>query len=188
MRISSIRDRSVCDFTVGLIAIRCLRLDYIVRQKTLLLSATALVLLSLVVFVLSERTLNWVGYRDLEVQFEVVDAENENPIPNATIFVRTDAGGHCEDRVAREFSMTANENGKSSQICKQCMCFGGKSRFKDTFGIHLPLWWFHASAKGYSESAVTYLNAPEYKSMVDRDRPILLISIPIRLQRNRLSD
>ncbi len=83
-------------------------------------------------------SVKWVGRTDLEVGFMVTDAETGLPISNATIRVRTEAGGFCDDREQRSFTIATDANGLAKHICTNCMCFGSRSAFENTFVVHLP--------------------------------------------------
>lgn len=114
----------------------------------------------------------WVGRTDVNVQFIVADTDSEQPIANATIYIRAESGGFCEDREPGEFTLTTDRNGVAYHISRQCVCFGSKGTFKDTFGIHLPNWWCRASASGYIDSKPVYLDVPDNKKCIQRGTPI----------------
>lgn len=129
------------------------------------------------------NSVKWVGHTDLVVSFIVTDAETGLPIPNATVGVRAEGGGFCDDREPGSFTMTTDANGIAKQTCKNCMCFGSRSAFENTFVVHLPYWWFHATATGYSDSKSEYLDLPIHIQRVQRGKPNATLSIPISLKR-----
>jgi hypothetical protein len=127
------------------------------------------------------QSVKWVGRTDLEMHFLVTDAATGQPIPNAVVQIRAEAGGFCDDQENRRFTITADGNGHAKHVCTNCMCFGSRSCFENTFAVHLPWWWVNAKAIGYSDSEPEYINVPENSQRVERGKPFPSIAIPIRL-------
>jgi hypothetical protein len=148
--------------------------------KSLAFSAAALLIVAFIAF---GRTIKWVGHTDLDVRFLVTDADTDQSIPNATIHIRAEPGGFCDDPSQPAFTITTDENGHANHLCSNCMCFGSKGIFEDTFGMHLPSWWLHATATGYSATKPAFLNVPENTRQVQPGNRIATLSVPIRLRK-----
>jgi hypothetical protein len=63
------------------------------------------------------------------------------------------------------------------------VCFGCRSVFEDTYVVHLPWWWFHATAAGYSNSDPEFLDVPANVLRVKRGQTFATISIPVQLKK-----
>jgi hypothetical protein len=124
-----------------------------------------------------------VGHTDLEVRFDVIDANTGQPIPNATVHVYAEPGGFCADSGAQEFTITADEHGHAMHLYKSCMCCGSNGLFEDTFAVYLPFWWFRATAADYSDTSADYLDAPKFRQEVRRGKPAATIALPIPLRK-----
>ncbi|WP_010586814.1 hypothetical protein [Schlesneria paludicola] len=125
----------------------------------------------------------WVGRTDLEVRFLLTDRETGQPIPNATIHVRTGPGGFCRDRETREFTIVTDAHGNAKQMCEECMCSGSRSTFENTYNVHLPRWRFYATAIDYSATDPTDLEFGNTVQKVQRGDSFAVISLSIRLQK-----
>lgn len=130
------------------------------------------------------QSIKWVGHTDLDVRFVVIDTDTGQAIPNATIHVRAEPGGFCEDTESREFTITTDANGHAMHHCKNCMCFGSESAFEDTFAVHLPWWRFHVTAVGYMDTAPQYLDVPKIRRQVQRGKPSATLEVPISLRKS----
>jgi len=128
------------------------------------------------------KLIHWVGKTDLQVSFVVTDAQTGQPIPQATIHIRVEPGGFCDDRGPREFTITTNDKGHAKHLCTNCMSFGSNGIFRDTFGIHLPWWWFHTTAAGYFDSDPAYLDTLDNARPVRSRQSFAIVTIPIQLQ------
>ncbi len=148
------------------------------------LTAALLFVSGLWIISICVQCVKWVGRTDLEVCFIVTDAETGQQIPNATIQVRAEAGGFCDDCERRKFTVAADGIGCAKHSCTNCMCFGSRSAFEETFVVHLPWWWFNAKATGYSDSEPEYLDLPGNIQRVQRGKPFATIVIPIRLHKD----
>ncbi len=129
--------------------------------KWLAFSGAAFFIVGIVLLFTVGQAITWVGHTDLEVRFVVTDANSGQPIPNATVHVRAEPGGFCENSDPKEFELTTDENGHATHLCKNCMCFGSNSLFEDTFAVHLPWWWFRVMADGYAGTDPEYLDMPQ---------------------------
>jgi hypothetical protein len=64
------------------------------------------------------------------------------------------------------------------------MCFASKSLVEDTFPVHLPWWWFHVTAVGYSDTNPEFLDVPNNAGKVQRLERSATIAVPILLREN----
>lgn len=125
----------------------------------------------------------WVGHTDLEVRFIVTDAETGRPVAHATIHIRAESGGFCDDPQSAKFTIKTDKNGHAKRLATNCECFGSRGTFEDTFGSHVPPWSFHASAAGYSATIPADLDVRKHARRVQRGGPFATLSVPIRLRR-----
>lgn len=125
----------------------------------------------------------WVGHADLRVRFAVVDAATAQPIPGAKVHIQAERGGHCADCEAREFTLTTESNGHAEELVTQCLTFGSRSFWENTWFIHLPWWQFRISADGYEPGASTNLDQPQYLQLAERGYPTAHLTVPVKLQR-----
>lgn len=151
--------------------------------RSLLFASAAILVVGLVAFFALGPTINWVGHTDIEVRFVITDAETGQPIPNAMVHICAEAGAFCDDPQQLEFTITADKDGHASQLATNCMCFGSKGTFKDTFASRLPKWSFHATATGYSAAEPAYLDVAKNARQVQRGDPFATLSVPIRMQK-----
>lgn len=159
-----------------------------VHRSFFIIIAVALIPVAIGTVLHFGNSVKWVGTTDLMVRFCVTDAETGQPVSNATVGIRAEPGGVYGDRQARRFMTTTDVDGIVQQTCARCMCFGSRSAFEDTYFVHLPDWWFHATASGYVDSEPEYLNQPVHIVRVQRGTPSATISVPIQLrQRGRVS-
>ncbi len=63
------------------------------------------------------------------------------------------------------------------------MCFGSRGFLKDTYAVHLPWWWFHATASGYTDTEPSYLDVLENRRQVQRGDTFATIEISVPLQK-----
>jgi hypothetical protein len=152
--------------------------------KSLAFGGAALLVVALVALLTAGQTAKWVGHTDLEVRFDVIDANSGQPIPNATVHVHAEPGGLCADSDAQEFTIASDEHGHAMRLCKSCMCCGSRGLLEDTFAVYLPFWWFHATAAGYSDASADYLDVPKFRQQVRRGNPSATIAIPIPLRKH----
>lgn len=153
-------------------------------NKSLLFASAGIFVAGLVAFFAFGETIKWVGHTELEVRFVVTDAETGQPIPNATIHISAEPGGFCDDPPQPEFTITTDQGSHAKHVTTNCICFGSKGTFEDTFTSHLPQWSFHATATGYSETDPAYLDVTENARQVQRGDPFATLSVPIRLRQN----
>ena len=149
--------------------------------KSAALGGTALLVLGIIALLTVGQSMKWVGHTNLEVSFIVTDIRTGQPIANAIIHVRAEPGGFCEEPDTLEFTVATDDKGFAKHLCKSCMTLGSKSLFENTFFVHLPLWWYHVTADGYSETNPEYLDLPKNASRVRRGKTTATITIPIGL-------
>jgi hypothetical protein len=152
-------------------------------MKQLVIGSAALLAVGFILLLILGRTVTWVGHTDLEVCFVVTDADTGQPIPEAIVHIRAEPSGFCDDTAESQFTITPDSNGRAKYVCTNCMCFGSKGLLEDTYAVHLPWWWFHATASQYSATAPAYLDVPENVKRVQRGAPFATITVPIRLPR-----
>lgn len=159
------------------------RFTWTARILLLPIVLTAIVLLAL----LCDRMLwiDWVGHTDLAITFIVVDAETEEPIPNAVLHVHSD-GGLFEEREATDFELVTDLQGTVTRLCRRCMCGGQGGLLRNTFFVSLPWWSIHASAPGYSPNETIVLNETKYSRRVERNREGATLSLRISLPKKSL--
>lgn len=153
-----------------------------VHRSPVIYIAVALVPVTIGTVLQLGNSVKWVGRTDLLVQFCVTDAETGQPVSNATVGIRAEAGGFYDACAARRFTIATDTKGIAQHLCTNCMCFGSRSAFEDTYVVHLPDWWFHAKASGYSEAEPEYLNQPVHIVRVQRGKPSATLSVPIQLR------
>lgn len=129
------------------------------------------------------QTVKWVGRTDLEICFVVTDAASGQPIPGATVQVRVDPGGFCDDCKVGSFTIEADRNGDARQVCTNCMCFGSRGCFENSYVVHLPCWWVSGKATGYQMSEPDYIDVPENIRQTRRGKPFATVVIPVRLHK-----
>lgn len=130
------------------------------------------------------QTIEWVGQTDVEVRFVVTNAEAGQPIPNAAVHITAaESGGCCDDAPQPEFTITTDQSGFAEYRATNCLCFGSKGPFKDTFTSHLPQWSFHVTAAGFFATDPEYLSARENVSRVQRGGSFATLSVPVRLRK-----
>jgi hypothetical protein len=125
----------------------------------------------------------WVGHADLRVRFAVVDAATAQAIPGAKVHILAERGGLCSDCEAREFTLTTDGKGHAEELATQCLTFGSRSLWENTWFIHLPWWRFHANTDGYEPLAPTNLDQPQYMQLAERGYPTAQLTVPVKLRR-----
>lgn len=125
----------------------------------------------------------WVGFKDVEISFVVRDAVTGQPVPNAEIGIRQESGGLCNDRESGNFSLNCDGVGRASHLVQRCMCYGKSGYFVDSFGMHLPHWWYRAEAPGYDPSEESYLDDGKNSKRVQRGQSTAKLEVIISLHR-----
>jgi len=154
-----------------------------IARKSLAFSSVTLLAGGIIALFVFGQTAKWVGHTDLEVRFVIIDSETEHPISNATIHIRAEPGGLCDDSTPPGSEITTDENGQAKLLATNCMCFGSKGLFEETFASHLPQWSLIATSAGYSATKPEALDVPENARRVQRGDPFAAVTVRIRLQR-----
>lgn len=128
-------------------------------------------------------SVHWVGSVSLDLEFQVTDAKTGEPISNAEIQIRIVSPAFCEDLGVSAFTLNTDEQGNATKSLKSCMCYGTD----DSFEMHLPQLWFHATAEGYSPSIRGFLDLPKYHKQIERVDGHVKLRIPIPLYKQELS-
>ncbi len=133
-------------------------------------------------------SIDWVGYTDLEVVFEVSDAGSGDPVDGARVEILQYQGGFYEEKDEKAFELITGAGGVAAKECRGSMCYGIRSglRFTDTFGVHLPWWRFRVTASGYEPGEWVELDVSEYGRQVRRIGPHRdCLMVPVSLQKDR---
>ncbi len=130
----------------------------------------------------------WVGGRDLEVTFIVMDADTDQPIVGAEIDIpKQEQLGFCSD-CEGPFKLVTDAQGMSRRVCKNCMCYGYSGgqpwfRRKETFGSHTPDWAFQVSSPGYRRSEWISLHEQEFRRTIKRGDQFATMEVSIKAHR-----
>lgn len=151
------------------------------RRSIWIISLVLVAVVGLVVLLFLGQTMDWVGYKDLDVRFTVSDAATGIPIPNASVHVAVGLGGVYKDRNPDDFVILTDQNGLAASMSKDRMCFGRKSVLEDTFGIDPPDWQFYVTAEGYANSKPRYAQEAEFRRQVIRGNQFAILPITIQL-------
>ncbi len=156
-------------------------------HKTLfVISLFALFLLALD-FLMSAMGILWVGRCDLEITFEVTDAQTNAPVVGAEIDIPKSDPGFCADCEAA-FKLVTDAHGTAKRMCNRCMCggFSGSGLFfrsQDSFGTHTPDWVLLVSAAGYRQSEPIIVGEPEFRRTIKRGDQFATMKVFIKLQK-----
>jgi len=136
----------------------------------------------------SLQVARWDGHQDLDVRFQITDAQTGRPIPKAVVHVRletTEMTTRCALREEKgtEFTLPTDNNGTVVETCHQCATYGALGMWVDTFYVEIPAWWCHGTASGYEPSQPVYLIG-KYSRQAQRGNPNAMLSITIPLRRN----
>jgi hypothetical protein len=123
-----------------------------------------------------------VGSTDLEVEFVVLDEVTGTPIPGARLDIQSE-GGFCDEGKRQEFRLVSGLDGRAKRLCKECMCFGTSGWKINTYVVHLPCWFYHASADGYNSSDKAELDVQDNVRRVQRAKPAARLVIKVLLQK-----
>ena len=129
----------------------------------------------------------WVGVRNLEINFVVIDAETGKPIAGGLVEIADEKSGRCAD-CDGPIKLVTNDEGVATQFCKNCMC-GGYSgwelffRWSETYGTTTPSWRFEASAPGYGRSGRLSLHKEEFRETIERGDKGATMQVAIKLNR-----
>jgi len=124
-----------------------------------------------------------VGHRDLVIGFTVKDVDTGEPIPDASIHIRREDEGFCKDQGVDDFSIVCDTSGRGSYLVKSCMWSSTHGRFVNNFSMHLPPWWYLASAPGYAQSDELFLDDGNNNRLVKGSHPAASLDLTISLQR-----
>lgn len=127
-------------------------------------------------------TIAWVGSSDLQVRFRVTAAKTGQPVPNATIHITVDEVCFCDAPDSPAFTLTTDEHGIATQVCTGCMRFGSRNLLQDSVHMHLPAWYFHATAPQYESTEASHLGySSQYAGLVQRGDPWATVDVPVVL-------
>lgn len=166
-----------------------------IRKKLSVWKKAALILLGIAVIGLlvglimpPYKQIHWVGGKDLDITFVVMDADNDQPLQDARVKILCEETSFSANRGKAPFEIATDTNGVVKQGCGDTMCFGtfgrdGWGRRIDTFFIHLPGWHIQVEAAGYTSLAPFYLDTREYQRQVKRGTTCASLKIPISLHK-----
>jgi hypothetical protein len=129
----------------------------------------------------------WVGFRDLEITFLVVDADSGDPISAAVIDIPKTREGLCQG-CEGPFRFVTNQQGVAKHLCKHCMCSGFSGwrlffRHVESFGSHTPGWVFDVSAPGFQKIGEEHLFKDEILRTMRRGDQFATMEVAIQLHR-----
>ena len=145
-------------------------------KRILLLIAIA-ALLSLP-FTSSQR-IRWLGFRDVHLEFLVLDGDTEQLIHGASLYVYEEGG-----KGTKEFRTGP---GGSVRFIRECTSYGeapvrkGVRLHEHPMGVELPPWYVWASARNYQASEPAWLDV-YYKQLVHGEKASFL-SVRIKLRK-----
>lgn len=131
--------------------------------------------------------IHWVGGKDLQITFRILDADSDQGVKGAKVNVLDSLSGFCHEDQKAPFSLVAGDDGIVRYIAKQCMCFGteggwGPTR-KDTFGSHIPTWILTVEAPGYVTTGPVELETLREGQRVERGKETSLLEVVVKLQK-----
>ena len=83
-------------------------------------------------------TKKWVGQTDVLVRFIVTDAETCVAIPGVAIQIQDEADRIPHEPRLPQFTIKTDANGQAQRLATECMSFGSRGPFEDSFFVHLP--------------------------------------------------
>lgn len=158
-------------------------------RRSLLALLTVLVIFTLVTIAVylidRSQTMKWVGVTNLDLDFLVIDADTQDPIPNARVEIFSNGGfydgGDEEDQ--KTFDLRTDATGVARRRCGNNRCIGTQSRllFTDTYHVYTPMWRVRALALGHEPSPWVWLY-DEYRGKaiheaLQSDRLVVEISL-----------
>jgi hypothetical protein len=128
---------------------------------------------------------DWVGHKDLEVRFLVLDFDMRAPIPNARVNIRSDSSFHGEGPKPPA-TLECDRSGIAKCLYKGCMCTGLVGGWgpwaKDSFHIMVPDVMVDVEAPGYVPTDdFNLLGARNQRH--DRGQEYAIMDIVIKLRR-----
>jgi hypothetical protein len=75
-----------------------------------------------------DDAVGWVGSKDTEIIFLVMDAETSQPIPNANVEILREESNFCSNRGKAPFTLVTASDGIARHLATNCMCFGTQGR------------------------------------------------------------
>jgi hypothetical protein len=144
-----------------------------------------------VLFAPGTTYIHWVGAKDLDITFRILDADSDKPVKGAKVNVLYQETNLCLEDPKPPFTHQAGDEGVVSHLSKECMCFGtsgGSGRTKkDTFAIHIPGWLMTVEAPGYQTTEPFELDTLEIQRRVVRDNKTATLEVVVRLLREARS-
>lgn len=157
------------------------------RVPVAIVSALLCVAVLIALFAPTTTYIHWVGSKDLEIAFRIIDADSGDPVKEAKVEVLHEWTSFCTEDQKPPFSLNAGQDGIAKHLSKQCMCFGtaggSGSRKKDTFAIHIPGWVLAVEAPGYAATEPFDLDTVENQRRVIRGTDKAKLEVVVQLNR-----
>jgi hypothetical protein len=100
--------------------------------------------------------MHWLGHTDLDIEFEVVAAENDMPIADAHISILVYGGfyDNVDAERGKTVELRTDIRGLAQKQCLDDWCIGTRSglRFTDTRHVYLPEWYVQVFADDFEKS------------------------------------
>ena len=111
----------------------------------------------------------WVGRIELEVEFDITDAETGDPIPGARIDIYWGSGGFNSELKNETFSLVADEQGVARRcLDRQIAGHDSGLGFRKSHSVKLPTWIYGVVATGYMPLDQIELDTLEHIAQVRR--------------------
>jgi hypothetical protein len=141
----------------------------------------------IVVFVFPTiRFVYWVGSTNLELKFQILDADTESAIANAHVNVLHEETTFSK-QISVPFELSTNEQGIATLLCENCRCAGKEGGWGPTrpnsFGMYLPGWYLDVSAPGYRNSEPFFLS--DFGQQIQRGEHVATLLIVVKLEKEK---
>lgn len=117
------------------------------RRKFVVVGVVALVVVVALPLLLFES--RGVGSTDLEMIFDVRDAETRRAIPGATIEVLPEG---VPPGASEHVKIVTGQDGRAHRLCEHMMSYIVKGFWRSSYNVQDPSWHFRVAAPGYTKS------------------------------------
>ena len=114
---------------------------------------------------------DWVGTRFVEFDFQVIDQDTQEPVPDAILHLREE--GEREDTQ----QIRTGRDGRA-RLVQECLSSGRSGIWNPTWSVMPPSWLFRVSAEGYRPTEFVWIGSYRHQ-MRDRDHGSVL---PVRVE------
>jgi hypothetical protein len=130
------------------------------------------------------RGIEWLGQRDLEIEFEVRDADSGLPVRDAEVRIITSQDTWIRGARFAPFALMTNEDGIGTKFCPEMPCSGYAPRFGvGTWHMPCPNWLVHVSARGYEASEPTWIGTADNSRRISKGEAFATLRIPFVLKK-----